>query len=264
MLSGVALCLKRCWKALLIMLALLAVPSGVLAAEDTRLGNYQEAPYKDVVEINLFDFKDGLPPQTYVKIPEKYIFSPDKLERTVTLNGQKWKDLVIVSRYKDGSYLIFDMFEKKDPETDVFFNYLGKEPNEYISEEQLEKSIQDAYQAALQSTIDDFLGDYWEYPFGRGGGGPIEPIVSINGQPWQETAWKDYIVDHIRGRLYPSDPLVSNPQYWEVFLNPSYNGHAKEIIEAMEQKSTPPSSEQTAVLANQVLLTLGKKEVMVP
>lgn len=260
--TGVVLSLKRCYIILIIVLAVMAIPSVVLAA-DTELGNYQEVPYKDVVEINSIDFKDGLTPQTYVKIPEKYIFSMDKLHRSVTISGREWEDLVIVSRYGDGSYLVFDMFENKGPETKVFFENLNAESSEYVSQEQIEDSIKDAYKAALQRTINNFLADYWEYPFGRGGGGPIEPIVSINGRPWQETEWKNYIISNIRERLYPSDPLVSNPQYWEVFINPSNNGQAKEIIKTMENVTIPPSPGQTTALVNQVTLTLGQKEVIV-
>jgi len=247
---------------LFVLLTVIAIPSGVLAA-DTVLGNYEDAPYKNIAEIYDFDFKDGLPPQTYVKIPDKYIFSPDKLERTVTINGRQWEDLVIASRYGNESYLIFDMFENRGPETKVFFENLNAEANENVSHTEVEEYIKNAYKAALQSTIDNFLVDYWEYPFGRGGGGPIEPIVSINGRPWQETEWKDYIITHIRERLYPSDPLVSNPQYWKVFLNPANNGQAKELIENMEKGIIPPSPEQIAKLGSQVVLTLGKKEVMV-
>jgi|GEM_PF-1743833 hypothetical protein len=248
---------------LLIVLSVLVTPLGAFAA-DTKLGNYEEAPYKDIVEIYDVDFKDGLPPQTYVKIPEKYIFSTDKLHRNVTIDGREWEDLVIVSRYGEESYLVFDMFEHKGPRTDVFFENLKAKPNAYISKEQLEESIQKAYQAALWGTIDDFLTDYWEYPFGRGGGGPIEPIVSINGRPWQETEWKDYIIKHIRERLYPSDPLVTNKQYWEVFLNPKYNGRAKEVIEAMEKEGAAlTTTEPVAETGNQVVLTLGKKEVLI-
>jgi len=262
MLSGVVLGMKRCWKAFLIVLAVMAVPSGVIAA-DTTLENYQEAPYKDVVRIYTMDDKDGSIPKTYVEIPEKYIFSPDKLERIVTVNGHEWEDLVIVSRYGEDSYIVFDMFEEKNSRIELLYQNLNADWDSQVPLEVREKSISDAYQAALYSTIDDFLGKYWEYPFGRGGGGSIEPIVSINGQPWQETEWKNYIISNIREHLYPSDPLVSNPKYWEVFLNPDNNGQAKEIIEAMEQGITPSTPEQTVELVNYVILTLGKREVMV-
>jgi hypothetical protein len=156
------------------------------------------------------------------------------------------------------------MFEQRGPETDVFFENLSSESNANISEEQLKESVNNAYKAAKREAIDDFLAQYWEYPFGQGGGGPIEPIVSINGKPWQETEWKDYIITHIRESLYPTDPLVTNNEYWEVFLNQNNNGKAKEVIEAIEKqaiilKTTP----QNAGIVNQVVLTLNKKEVLV-
>ncbi len=248
---------------LFVLLVVIAIPSRVFAA-DTKLGNYEEAPYKDIAEIYDFDFKDGSTPRTYVKIPEKYIFSPDILERMVTINDRKWEDIVIVSRYKNGSYLVYDMFEQKGPETDVFFENLSSEATANISEEQLKESVNNAYKAAKREAIDDFLAQYWEYPFGQGGSGPIEPIVSINGKPWQETEWKDYIITHIRESLYPTDPLVTNNEYWGVFLNQNNNGKAKEVIEVIEKqaiilKTTP----QNAGIVNQVVLTLNKKEVLV-
>ncbi|TDA67830.1 MAG: copper amine oxidase N-terminal domain-containing protein [Clostridia bacterium] len=245
----------------LMALLLLAVPPGALAA-DTKLGNYEEAPYRDVVNIYTVDFGEGLS-RTYVEIPREYVFSPDKLHRTVTINGREWEDLIIVSRYKSGSYLVFDMFEQKRSRADWFFENLNTKWDPQVSEEQRERSVQNAYRAALEDTITDFLGKYWEYPFGRGGGEPIEPIVSINGRPWQETAWKDYITTHIRQNLYPSDPLLTNKQYWEVFLNPAYNGRAKEVIEAMEEQQIAiPTADQTVAAGSQVVLTLGKKEVI--
>lgn len=244
-------------------LAVMAIPSGVLAA-DTILGNYEDTPYKDIAEIYNFDFKDGFIPRTYVKIPEKYIFSTDKLERTVTINDREWQDIVIVSRYKNGSYLVYDMFEQKGPETDVFFENLSSESNANISEEQLKESVNNAYKAAKREAIDDFLAQYWEYPFGQGGGGPIEPIVSINGKPWQETEWKDYIITHIHESLYPTDPLVTNNEYWEVFLNQNNNGKAKEVIEAIEKQAIIlKTNPQNTGIVNQVVLTLNKKEVLV-
>lgn len=261
MLSSVLSSLKKSYIIPLVMLAVAFAPSEALAA-DTTLGDYQEAPYKGVSEIYT-DNKDGSAPKTYVRIPEKYIFARDKLERTVTVNGHKWEDLVIVSRYGDDSYTVFDMFEEKNSRIELFYQNLNADWDDQVPLATREKSIRDAHQAAMQSTIDDFLGKYWEYPFGRGGGGPIEPIVSINGQPWQETEWKDYIVSNIRGLLYPSDPLAGNPQYWEVFLNPSNNGKAKETIEAKEKEIPMPSPEQVVKPASQVILTLGQKEVMV-
>lgn len=246
----------------LMALLLLAVPPGALAA-DTKLGNYEEAPYRDVVDIYTVDRGDGFSPRTYVKIPFEYVFSPEKLHRTVTINGREWEDLVIVSRYSASGYFVFDMFEAKGFNTDSFFKTLYATWDPQVSEEQREQFIQDAYQGAKEFTIDKFLEDYWEYPFGRGGGGPGEPIVSINGRPWQETAWKDYITTHIRQNLYPSDPLLTNKQYWEVFLNPAYNGRAKEVIEAMEEQQIAiPTADQTVAAGSQVVLTLGKKEVI--
>lgn len=156
------------------------------------------------------------------------------------------------------------MFEQKGPETDVFFENLSSESNANISEEQLIESVNNAYKAAKRETIDDFLAQYWEYPFGQGGGGPIEPIVSINGKPWQETEWKDYIITHIRDSLYPTDPLVTNNEYWQVFLNPNNNGKAKEAIEVIEEQTLiSKTTGQNAGIINQVILTLGKKEVFV-
>lgn len=262
MLHEVVLSLKRYMKTFIVMLTVMLIPSMVQAA-DTELDKYQEAPYKDVAKVYTIDNKDGSAPKNYVEIPEKYIFSPDELERIVTVKGHEWKDLVIVSRYGDDSYIVFDMFEEKNSRIDLLYQNLNADWDSQVPIETREKSINDAYKAALYSTIDDFLGKYWEYPFGRGGGGPIEPIVSINGQPWQETEWKDYIVSHIREGLYPSDPLVSNPQYWEVFMNPANNGQAKEIIKTMENVTIPPSPGLTTALVNQVTLTLGQKEVIV-
>lgn len=246
----------------LITLVVLTVPSGVLAA-DTKLGNYEDAPYKDVVKISTFDFGDGLPPKRYVEIPYEYVFSTEKLRRTVTINGREWEDLVIVSRYKSDSYIVFDMFEEKESRAEWFFESLNTKWDPQISKEQREQSIQNAYQTSLRDTIDDFLGKYWEYPFGRGGGEPIEPIVSINGQAWQETEWKDYIRERIRQSLYPSDPLLTNDKYWQIFLNPAYNGRAKEVIEAMEkQQISLPTSGEITTTGNLVVLTLGKKEII--
>lgn len=93
------------------------------------------------------------------------------------------------------------MFEARWFNTDSFFETLNANWDPQVNEEQRDQFIQEAYRGAKESTIDKFLGDYWEYPFGRGGGGPGEPIVPINGRPWQETEWKDYIIIHIRQNL---------------------------------------------------------------
>jgi len=246
--------LKWIFSLLFVALLLLTVPQAVLAA-DTKLGNYEEAPYRDIMDIRTFVLEEDLS-ETFVVIPHEYIFSPDKLHRTVTINGREWEDLVIVSQYGAMGYIVFDMFEEDNSRADRFFETLNTTWHPQVSEEQQEQFIQNAYQSVKWFTIDDFLGNYWKYP-------SEEPIVSINGRPWQETEWKDFIISRISQALYPSDPLLTNKQYWEVFLNPAYNGRAKEVIEAMEEQQIAiPTADQTDTTENQVVLNLGKKEII--
>ncbi|MDK2984511.1 MAG: hypothetical protein PWQ96_153 [Clostridia bacterium] len=54
----------------MLLLFVLAVPIRDLAA-DTKLGNYEEAPYKDVVSIKKVDWCDGRF-STVVEIPYEY------------------------------------------------------------------------------------------------------------------------------------------------------------------------------------------------
>ncbi|KKM13044.1 hypothetical protein SY88_00300 [Clostridiales bacterium PH28_bin88] len=245
----------------LMALLFLVVSSPALAA-DTKLGNYEEAPYRDVVDIKKIDWGDGRF-DTVVEIPYEYVFSPDKLQRTVTLNGREWEDLVIVSRYYDQTggtrgwfYYVYDMFERlEDRELEDFTKPLPAASP--ITEEQHQASLQNFYQWLKERDVGTKASLLWQYP-------EAEDIVSINGRPWQETEWKDFIITKTKQLLKPGDPIMADPKLWDMFVNPAYNGQAREISEAVEaQGITLPSAEQIASeTGNQVILTLGKKEVI--
>jgi len=259
--------LKQLLGLLFTVLLVLSATTGALAA-DTKLGNYEEAPYKDVVDIYTADFGEDFSPRTYVEIPYEYVFSPEKLRRTVTINGREWEDLVIVSRAADQTernrgvvYYVFDLFEEQKSRAYDFKSAFFGERNPNYTEEQWKEYVQKAYKWAKESTIEERLGLYFDYPFSKSG--MYEAIVSINGQPWQETEFKDQIIAGIRQQLNPSDPLLTNEQYWNILLNPAYNGRGWEVAKKMEEQGiTPPGTEQSAAGGNQVILTIGKKEVI--
>ncbi len=64
------------------------------------------------------------------------------------------------------------------------------------SEEQLKKSVNNAYKASQREAIDDFLDNIGSILLDRVAVALFENIVSINGKPWQETEGKDFIITH--------------------------------------------------------------------
>jgi len=228
---------------------------------DTKLGNFEEAPYRDVVEIFTVTFDQFT--RRYVEIPAEHVFNPELLDRTVIIGGREWRDLVIVSRlwdqrddgYEGGMrFYVFDLFEDQDPRTQIFFDTLNANWPPDMSPEDRQRKIEEAYKAAILMAIEDRVAASWDWP-------RSEQIVSINGRPWQETEWRDFIIDAAKRLLKPSDRILADPQMWEAFLNPAYNGRAREMLDGEDSQARRPEATPVTT-SDQVILTLGSAQVI--
>lgn len=227
---------------------------------DTKLGNYDEAPYRDIV-VNWG--RDGLNRRT-VEIPWEYVFSPQHLDRKVVINGREWRDLVVVSRMWEQTgegegmrYYVHDLFEVQGLDVQRFLKTLNANwAQSQFSAEEIERIIQGAYNRMVTGDLETRIMGNYDYPL-------RETIVSINGRPWQETEWRDFIIEQSKKLLEPSDPILAEPRLWEAFLNPAYNGRARELLAGDTSQTAPAQPPATvATPPDQVILTLGSTEVI--
>ncbi|WP_374713246.1 copper amine oxidase N-terminal domain-containing protein [Symbiobacterium terraclitae] len=251
--------------ALALAAALLTVPApaGAVAADqvsprpDTPLGDYAEAPYRDLVTRVTDEFGNE-----WLELPAEYVFSPEHLERTVIINGEEWPGLVIVTRLVDVNpartedtlrYYLIDVFERGGWGYTRFAEAVYANWSEQVTADQKRAMLETLYDGMVWDTLDYLASVNFGYP-------SIEGVVSINGRPWQETEWRDYIIDQTDRILDSRSRLYANPIVRELFLDPSVNGHAMEAYEAL--RPAPIKLPENVTVADQVVLTVGSNQVI--
>ncbi|MCF8010886.1 MAG: copper amine oxidase N-terminal domain-containing protein [Clostridiales bacterium] len=242
---------------ILLAVTLFTVPA---FAEDEIKGLYPGAPYADIATVEDDGYK--------ITIPEEYIFDEDKLSGTVDIKIPKhWKngvvgknEEIVPARYEEvknyilvwrnsDEYFISDMYVDANGIT-----YTDK-PGEYLKQ-------------LLKNQLSSDAAGLFSYPY--------DEIVSINGEPWQETKWKDYIIKETKRRLKDGDNLMQNDKLWDIFIDPEYTGHAEKAYKQIkkeentstkeeESKEQKPEKQQknTSFKGNRVVLQLGSQKVTV-
>ncbi len=150
------------------------------------------------------DLKDIDTSTWYLDIEPYQAFDAEKLQRTVTVDGEKKQDVLVVKR-ESNEYRVISVADDYER-----FNTNGK----YASfEDFVDKTCRDLARA---------------YVFGY----PNDETVTINGIPWQQTKYSDTIKKYVAAYIEetPSDPLGQNPYQWEIAQNPKYNGFGEEIF----------------------------------
>lgn len=232
------------------------------ATAGTKLGSYEEAPYRDVVHM----FESDFPGQMWVEIPEEYVFRPDLLRRIVSIDGHEFEDVILVGRLTDRSfntfdyrYYLFDLLEEEaNPEAPFHDQFLGLgdkvkwDPS--VAEQEKERARRETYDFLKSVFVSSHIS-LWSYP-------EPEHIVSINGVPWQESPFRDQIIEQGKAGLKPSDKIMADKRYWEVCMNPAYNGRGIEVIRAMEFGIAPPGLGEIPPEGRYVVLTMGKNTVI--
>lgn len=89
---------------------------------------------------------------------------------------------------------------------------------------------------------------------------PSRELVSINGEPWQETEWADYFIQAIKTGLSPTDTLLTDDRLWDIFMNPKYNNKAEEVYEGGEVED--PVEDNGLENKDYVRLTINSKKVV--
>lgn len=226
-------------------------PSAVAAQNvppgDTPLGDYSAAPYRDVVR-----FVERFNGARFVEIPEEYIFDPKLLDRKVVVGGREWQDLVFVmlmddvtGETLDTKFYVYDLMEDTKWGARVFLEEVYN-PSEMTKQLPLEERLRrqdEAYQFVVQQALAERVGSSQVYPY-------VERFVSINGRPWQETEWRDTILELVRELPKNTTPLLNDPELWQIFMNPAYNGRGADVYFGLGEwaQKTSPVTENTAVL----------------
>ena len=128
-------------------------------------------------------------------------FSPEKLTRTVTIDGKEQTDVILAVRTRLGSYI------------KSYADGYNRNKDTY-------SSFQEYIEIGLSSFARELIMGY-----------PAAELVSINGVPWQKTEWAeyfegqlDYFADFLPDEDYPQDSQAET-----VTKNPIYNGLSEEI-----------------------------------
>lgn len=150
------------------------------------------------------DIKDYKPDTPWLEVDPKIMFDEKKLTRIVTIDGKECEDVIIIN-YSGGDYAIMSLAE------------------EYIS---YGKSTYSKW----ASNFDEYIGFRLRVGFAStfGESYPYYEIVSINGVPWQETEYKDLIMEKIKEKA-PKGRLKDNEEYWKTLKDPRFNGLAVQI-----------------------------------
>lgn len=153
-------------------------------------------------QIEGIDLPDVVPGDIYHEINLEDAFNTDELQRTVTVDGQKREDIIVVEKAPIG-YMVKSLADEYGAATDIFDSF-----EEYIV-------------FYFENRAKDYTILY-----------PCAETVSVNGVPWQDTEYEDVIKNEVAEILenHPNDPLGQNPDQWEVAQEPVYNGLGEEIF----------------------------------
>jgi len=150
------------------------------------------------------NIKDYNPDTPWLEVDPKLIFNKNKLTRTINIDGKEYKDFILIV-YNSGTYKIGSLGEE-------YISYGKREYSKWASN--------------FDEYIDFRLRDGFASTFGESY--PYYEIVSINGVPWQETEYKDLIMEKIKEKA-PKGRLKDNEEYWETLKDPRFNGLAVQI-----------------------------------
>ena len=251
--------------ALIILFTAIATPAFAREDYPEIKGIYEGAPYADIAtEIR---YEDG---HVRVTIPKKYIFDENKLNGEVEMIiPPHWEGPEVVpgSKVKVDNYILIR--KKKDEwGNDEFFvkdMYELTDGVGGLSKQQCQQRINDELETLLSSVA----ASMYYYPRFE--------MVSINGVPWQQSEWADWIISETKRRLNPGDELLKNDLLWEIYINPKYSGWAEKAYEQKlagretepetsagdqqnEQDTAAPKGDSTGA---RVELKLDNKEVYV-
>lgn len=216
---------------------------------------YEDAPYYDIIRLEYDELYPELGP--FARIPkesEKYVFDREKLTRTVRLGATKVEDVVIIGKSMNGFYLI-DVYE--DPFYQRSLQKILESP--VTTPDRLVEDFQAAAREQVRTEAFFISGQY-----------PSTELVSINGVPWQETEYRDVVLEQLdqmkKSPYYAGDPLFTVPGYWDIFMNPEYNGLAAEAVARMWSQNGPNNEAGRSVTGVgesglKLTLTLGSDRV---
>lgn len=193
-------------------------------------GIYDGAPYADVAKEHIE--KLGTDNFIYLTIPKEYIFDKDKLSGKVEV-------IIPEHSYYNEELHLYDTSQKIPESTVEIQNYIYIFRNSDtfhitdIYEEvdgvgiHTKEETEDFFKSTLENNLSSDAAGMFYYPYFE--------IVSINGIPWQETEFADFIISETKRRLKPGDKLLNDDLMWEIYVDPQYSGWAED---AYEQKLT--------------------------
>lgn len=218
---------------------------------------YEDAPYYDVVTVD----RDPTDPDIVaIWIPKEYVFDKERLTRTVKLGEVEVQDVIIVTKNLNG-FSLHDVYE------DPFYQRGLQEtldPTTTVPELREPAKLRDDFYGAARSRVRTEA-------FFVSGQYPATELVSINGVPWQETEYRDVVLEQLdqmkKSPYYAGDPLFTVPGYWDIFLNPEYNGRAAEVVARIWSQNGPNNEAGRSVIGVgesglKLTLTLGSDRVV--
>ncbi len=156
---------------------------------------YKKIPYEEVKNYEPGTSSSGVSPEV--------IFDQEELQgNMVTVDGEKYEDVVVVTLGGKNYILTSLAAEYKAYGKETYKNFANNF-DEYIK-------------FRLKAFADVQAERY-----------PYSAIVSINGVPWQETEYKDFIIQKIKEN--PDNQINNKPELWETLENPKFNGLARYI-----------------------------------
>lgn len=139
-------------------------------------------------------------------------FDKSKMVRTFTYDGVEYEDLSLVK----GSGNYFELYWFSDFLNDKDKEGLSEWPDEW-GEDRIEKALADRLYAYKTTFVQRLCVGAYLYPGWD--------IVSINGEPWQDTVYADAIIDRV-GEVVRSGELLGDKsgEAWAMFMDPRTNG----------------------------------------
>lgn len=159
-------------------------------------------------------------------------FDKSKMVRTFVYDGVEYEDLSVVKAYNNQ----FEIYWFSD----YFIPKMQVRAQRHLSEGLVPSPVDiELVEVNKELFVEDFSVDAWMYP--------NWDIVSINGEPWQNTVYVDVIVDRVGEIVKPAELLGNrDSDAWAMFMDPRTNG-ASHVWFGDPYSPDYPASRWTAV-----------------